>query len=204
MKMSFKLPFQTFPGIFSSIDSYTKRLAHSYYEGHGRLPTWFGVQGVPVRVPSHLEFRAYIPDRKILLTGVPDEIFRFPDGSHLIIDYKTARYTDTQDYLRPMYEVQLNGYAYLAEQIGIRPVSGLRLVYFEPEVDIDSSSVQQLILRNGFSMKFTKKVVKVPLRSSLVLGLADEARKIFDSKSAPDGKSGCQNCALLHDLSLIL
>ncbi len=32
------LPFQIFPGIFSSIDSYTKKVVHHLIDKHGRLP----------------------------------------------------------------------------------------------------------------------------------------------------------------------
>ena len=62
------------------------------------------------------------------------------DGSHLIVDYKTAKFTAHQDELFPMYEVQLNAYAVIGEQKGIAPVSGLALVYTEPVTDDATAS----------------------------------------------------------------
>jgi len=55
-----KLPFQIFPGIFSSIDSYSKRLTMSYFRRHGRVPKWFdgfGEPGVPIAVPGWSKFQ---------------------------------------------------------------------------------------------------------------------------------------------------
>ena len=63
-------------------------------------------------------------------------MFLRTDESYFIADHKTARFTNHQDELLPMYEVQLNGYAYIAESIGYSPITGLGLVYYEPFTDI--------------------------------------------------------------------
>ena len=34
------LPYQGFPGIFSSIDRYNKLVVNGYFEQHGCLPQW--------------------------------------------------------------------------------------------------------------------------------------------------------------------
>lgn len=47
----------------------------------------------------------------VILRGVPDLICRRRDGALAILDNKTARYTDGQDALAPLYETQLNAYA---------------------------------------------------------------------------------------------
>jgi len=73
-------------------------------------------------------------ETNIKLTGQPDEILKKKDGSYSIIDYKTSKFTANQDSLHPMYKTQLNGYAYIAEKIGLSPVSQLVLLYYEPQI----------------------------------------------------------------------
>jgi len=65
------------------------------------------------------------PETNILLTGVPDEILRHPGRGLWIGDYKTARFTETQDALAPMYHIQLNCYGIIAPSIGLGSVYGL-------------------------------------------------------------------------------
>ena len=204
MKMGFKLPFQIFPGIFSSIDSYSKKISHSYFDKHGRLPDWLGVTGKPIKVPPYSKFQTYIRDYDILFTGVPDEIIQLVDGSYFIIDYKTAKYTGTQDHLIPMYEIQLNGYAFIAEQIGISPVSGLSLLYYEPATNIESSSIDLYILDSGFSMEFFGKVINIELDPTRVIDLLQKAKALYDSESSPLGRDDCESCNLIDNLSLII
>jgi hypothetical protein len=40
LQLQNKLPFQIFPGIFSSIDSYSKRVIHSWFDKKGEAPPW--------------------------------------------------------------------------------------------------------------------------------------------------------------------
>jgi hypothetical protein len=106
-----KLPFQIFPGIFSSIDSYTKKVTNVHFDRYSRLPAWLeglAELGKPVKVPHYSKFGVLDEEADVLLRGTPDEILQKDDGSHIIVDYKTARFTRTQDSLLPLYEVQLN------------------------------------------------------------------------------------------------
>jgi len=96
LKSQFKLPWQIFPGIFSSIDSYTKKITWSYYEKYKVLPSWFQKLGEferPVKIPPRKQFSILDKDTNILLTGIPDDIFQRVNGSYFIIDYKTAKFT---------------------------------------------------------------------------------------------------------------
>ncbi len=55
LKLNCKLPYQIFPGIFSSIDSYTKKITWGYYEKFNSLPDWFKPFGdfvMPVKAPG--------------------------------------------------------------------------------------------------------------------------------------------------------
>ena len=59
LKCHFKMPYQIFPGIFSSIDIYSKKVTNCCFEKHGHLPQWLtaaGIQGMPTTVPHHSRF----------------------------------------------------------------------------------------------------------------------------------------------------
>src|SRR6266849_10097399 len=137
------LPFQSFPGIFSSIDAYTKRVVHSWIDQHQRMPAWLDEVG-PItgyrEPPHHSKFSVVDSQTDILLTGAVDGVFVRPDLSHIIIDYKTARYTSAQGALFPVYKTQLNAYALIGEARGGSPVSALALVYAEPVTDQAAAS----------------------------------------------------------------
>jgi RecB family exonuclease len=122
MKMQNRLPFQKFPGLMMILDSYTKRLVHEHYDRYHRIPNWFKPFGdleTPVHVPHHSKFFILDKETNIRLSGVPDAIFKCKDNTYCIIDYKTARWSQTQEDILPMYRVQLNGYAYIAEQVDL-------------------------------------------------------------------------------------
>jgi len=97
------------------------------------LLPWFdalGDLGVPIRVPGWSKSQTL--DSQNVLTGVPDEILRHPERGTWIGDYKTARFTETQNALTPLYVVQLNAYAFIAAKIGLGPVAGMGLIFYEP------------------------------------------------------------------------
>jgi len=109
-----QIPFQIFPGIFSSIDAYTKRVVHAWFDESGSPPPWLkeldGVTGYK-EPPTFHKFNTIVDEFDINLTGSPDGVFVRNDGSLMIVDYKTAKFTGNQDNLHPMYEAQLNAYA---------------------------------------------------------------------------------------------
>ncbi len=202
LRMS-KLPFQIFPGIFSSIDSYTKRIVHSAFDHHGAPPSWSSALGEVIGyVPTTSANRFNIHDdaTDILLTGVPDEILLLRDQSHVIIDYKTAKFTAAQDSLLPIYETQLNVYAMIASQIGPKPVSGLALVYMEPQTDeetaMDGGNHREL----GFSMPFHAHILPVEIKPRIIPPLLKRAREIYDATDPPPSREGCVDCRLVDEL----
>ena len=155
------LPHQIFPGIFSSIDFYTKKIVHGWFDRQGAAPTWlseFGVLRAYIDPPHFSKFQMIDESTNILLTGAPDAIFVRNDGSHLIGDYKTARFTKNQDSLLPVYEVQLNSYALIAEAIGISPVSAIALIYAEPRTEQADADRKENHDASGFSIGFAAKI----------------------------------------------
>ena len=202
LKLHQKLPWQIFPGIFSSIDSYSKSITSTYFDKYKKLPPWFSPYGdfiKPVSVPHHNRF--FIIDEKtnIRLTGVPDDIFLNADNSYSIIDYKTARYSKHQrDDLFPLYETQLNAYAYIGNRNGFSPVSSLLLCYYSPETFLlaeNPEKLDEVLLEDGFYMPFMAHIKKVELKEEeIVEPLLEEVREIGEMKKAPESREGCEDC----------
>lgn len=196
-------PFQIFPGIFSSIDSYGKKIVHGWFDRHGEPPPWLAglgeIKGY-VPPPHFSKFNVVHPETSIRLTGTPDGIFRLADGSHLIVDYKTAKFTPTQDALFPMYETQLNAYAYIGERCGLAPVSGLALVYTEPVTDDRTARQDTKVTREGFLMGFSAHIERVRISPPLVPRLLRKVRQVYDLPQPPKPTPGCGDCKLLDGL----
>lgn len=204
LRLNHQMPYSIFPGIFGSIDSYTKHIAHAWFDHHGRAPVWLAGLGDPVRYvepPHWAVFQTVIEEYDVLLTGAPDGVFVLPDGTYLIADYKTARYTSGQDALLPMYEAQLNAYALIAERTGIGKVSRLGLVYFEPPIcPAETCRDMNLHRDDGFLMQFTANVHEVGLDKAGLDSLLAKARGLFDQTTCPAGRRCCKDCQKLDAL----
>ena len=198
LKLGNALPWSIFPGIFSSIDSYSKKITWAYYAKYGKLPKWFAPWGEfvkPIKVLHHNKF--FIVDEKtnIRLTGVPDDIFLMEDGRYFIVDYKTAKYTKNQDSLSGMYRVQLNAYAYIFEKLEMGKVGGLGLVYYEPCGEAPVDDVEAVLQKDGFVMPFQAHLKKVDENADRVIpALLRIVRGLMDSEVVPEGRVGCEDC----------
>jgi hypothetical protein len=197
------LPYQIFPGIFSSIDSYSKKLVHGWFDRHHAAPPWLAplgeVEGY-VNPPHYSKFSILDPAADVVLRGTPDGIMVLRDGSYVIVDYKTAKFTMNQDELFPMYEVQLNAYAMIGEQKGIFPVSGLALIYTEPVTDDDTAKKDCFQNESGFLLEFTAHIRRVDLSPQTIPPLLAMVRELCDLSKPPRSTAGCKNCELLLGL----
>lgn len=197
------LPFQIFPGIFSSIDSYGKRLVRAWFERHDGPPPWLAPLGdIKKLLPTlhHSKFNVHDPETAILLTGTPDAVLEERNGSHIIIDYKTARYTEYQDELFPMYELQLNAYGYIGERCGLAPVSSLALVYTEPVTGDAAARNPANATKDGFNLKFSARVLPVNFQPQSIPRWLRKVRDICDLERPPERTAGCPDCSRLEDL----
>jgi len=200
-----KLPYQTpFPGIFHSIDKYGKDIIHDYFDRKQKLPEWYPDIG---NVKSYLssqklhwtKFRYEDAETGIVLQGTPDDIFRMADGKHHIVDYKTAKATKKQDELFPLYEVQLNVYAFIGNRRGEFPTTALSLIYVEPMTDIPSTEFDGVMDDAGFALNFMATRKKVELKGEeFVAGLMRRAREIYERSRPPAGRDGCEDCEKLE------
>ncbi|MSQ40155.1 MAG: hypothetical protein EXR55_00515 [Dehalococcoidia bacterium] len=202
-------PFQIpMSGIFISIDSYIKKLIHTPLDQGDDWPAWLPALGdVKAYVPRlhSLWFSCEDKDSGIQLAGTPDDVLRLEDGAYHIVDYKTAKVTKAQGALFPQYEVQLNAYAYIAEHLTqkepLAPVMALSLVYLEPQTDIASDALVDVVSGAGFRLQFNVVVKPVELHpNDMIPPLLSRARSIIDSKEPLEHIAGCQDERLLKQL----
>lgn len=201
------LPYQIFPGIFSSIDSYSKKLIHGWFDRHGEPPVWLAPLGDVtgyVNPPHYSKFRILDKESGVVLRGAPDGILRLRNGSYVIVDYKTAKFTPNQDELLPMYRVQLNAYAYIGERCDVKsrlvPVSGLALVYTEPMTDDKAAHDAVNASKDGFKLGFSCHIERINLALDMIPVLLCKVRNIYDLQRAPQQSADCKNCDLVEDL----
>jgi len=198
LRVNNKLPFQIFPGIFASLDSYQKKVVHAIIDSDKR-PEWLQSIGDFVayrKAPHWSKFNVDIKEYGITLTGAVDDILVTREGNIIIPDYKTAKFTPNQDKLLPMYEIQLNGYAVIAEGVGISPVTGLSLIYFEPITDDQAASDHKTPY--GFDMAFTAHPVNMPIDRDKLNNAMEKTREIYDMATPPAGATGCKDCNALE------
>jgi PD-(D/E)XK nuclease superfamily len=197
------LPYQVFPGIFNSIDAFSKNLVHGWFDRHGGPPEWLSPLGNihTYEIPPHYsKFQTLDAGSQILLTGAPDGVLIRNDRSRVIIDYKTAKFTEFQDELFPIYEAQLNGYAHIGANFWKEPVSALALVYTEPVTGKATAHQDANFTDQGFRMPFSARILPVDRKPKLVPKLLRRVREILDLTSPPASLEGCEDCLLLGEL----
>ena len=198
-----KIPFQIFPGIFSSIDSNAKKPGAWLVRSAPGSAAVARRRSATSRVTAILRTTA----NSAFSTGKPTSfcVGRPTESGmdaipHLIVDYKTAKFTAHQDELFPMYEVQLNAYALIGEQKGLAPVSGLALVYTEPVTDDATAAKDGNQTNTGFLMEFSAHIRQVDLSPENIPPLLARVREVYDRKRPPNPRKGCNDCARLQDL----
>ena len=191
------------PGIFSSIDGFSKRAILAFYEKNGHFPPWIAGRWAdvrPLKTPHHSSFRLTDPETGIVLTGIPDLMLGLSGRRLAILDLKTARFSDHQDALLPMYQTQLNGYALIAEGLGMGHVEALGLVYGEPPANDQDDGLDALVSDVGFSMPFKATAMPIELDRSLIPPLLRKAKTLLEMKNPPESQEGCENCRLVDEL----
>ncbi len=198
------LPWQGFPGIFSSIDRYTKRVVVGHLEREGNLPPW--MSGI-AEAPQHLEpphwskFQATDEETGVTLRGEADAVFRLAEGSCAIIDYKTSRYNPENRSQHRVYRAQLNAYAWIAQRLEFPSASRLALVYMEPATDPETVDIPGSVDGEGFALGFRPRVVEVELDTDrLIPPLLRQAARIHTLSDVPEPRDGCRDCAALEGL----
>ena len=198
------LPFQSFPGIFSTIDRYNKLIVQHHFDRQNAMPAWLeglGEVGSYINPPHWSSFKVTHAETGLTVRGEADGIFKMSDGSYTIVDYKTSKYSPAQRGMYSNYEVQLNAYAYIGEHLGFSPVRRLALVYMEPLTDEETTQDPRLVDDRGFSMGFEATIVDVDLSPErLIPPLLHRVRDVADMERAPLGLPGCKDCQAIDSL----
>ena len=198
------LPWQGFPGIFSSIDRYTKRVILGHLERRGRLPSWLsgiGDASGHIDPPHWSKFKADDETTGVTLRGEADAVFQLTDDTCAIIDYKTSRHNPDNRSQHRVYRAQLNAYAWIGHRLDFPRVSKLALVYMEPATDDDTLNTPELVTASGFDLGFNPRVGGVDLDPELLIPpLLRQAARIHSLTASPDARDGCRDCAALEGL----
>ena len=202
------LPWQGFPGIFSSIDRYTKQVILAHLQREGHLPPWMSPIGDAaghIDPPHWSRFKAQDENTGATLRGEADAIFRLSDGTCAIIDYKTSRYNPDNRGQHRIYRAQLNSYAWIGQRLDLPPVSRLALIYMEPATDDSAVGTPELVDDAGFAMGFRPRVVDVDLDPErLIPPLLRRAARLHALTTPPKSRNGCRDCAALETLQAAL
>ena len=198
------LPWQSFPGIFSSIDRYTKQVIVNHLDREGRVPEWLsgiGEAAGHLDPPHWSKFQAKDESTAATLRGEADAIFLLSDGTCAIVDYKTSRYNPDNRSRHRIYRAQLNAYAWIGQRLDLPSVSKLALVYMEPATDGDAISSTNPVGTDGFDLGFLPRLVDVDLDPErLIPPLLRQAARIHALSAPPKGRNGCRDCAALEGL----
>jgi hypothetical protein len=201
-RMGFKAPFSMFPGIFSTLDKYQKNMVTEHIKAHGKVPEWLNVFGEFTEVvpsPHWSKFSMDLPDGW-KFRGATDTLLRKTDGSLFILDEKTAMPKGEGHPLEALYDVQLNGYAKIAEAVGLGPVSGLGIVYNTPQQFGEDITVEKMASDDSYTMKFVPVTREVSIDGDNITILLSRATTIIEMETCPTGNEGCKNCLKIDEL----
>ena len=201
------LPYQSFPAIFSSIDSYTKNVVSSHFQENGNLPNWLHELGEindSIKPPGWRKFFREDLPTGVTVRGEADAIFQLEDGSFLILDYKTSRYNPKRTRALQIYEIQLNAYAWIAESLGYSPVNRLYLAFMEPESGGNYVRSSDSVNSKGFTLGFKARLVPVRRRpETLIPPILEKVIKVAHMETPPP-RTRCKDCNNLDSMVIKL
>lgn len=198
IKRNAKIPWQIFPGIFSSIDSYSKKIVHHHFDKLGGPPAWMPEIADAVKylkAPHWSKYFRVHNETGITVSGAVDDLFECGNKDRIIVDYKTAKYTENQDKLKPMYDIQLNTYAFIEEGFGSVVRDDLPLVYCEPVTE----PAPHLLIGHGFNMSFSVKSVIIKKDFRHLFEVLKTAKEIL-SGPIPKVSAECKDCDSLNSI----
>mgnify|MGYP001160780903 FL=1 len=198
------LPYQAFPAIFSSIDSFTKNVIATYFDKYSSLPDWLGEIGnvtENIKPPNWRKFHRTDETTGITVRGEADAIFRLADGSYVIADYKTSRYNPDRKSTLLSYQMQLNAYAWISESYGYNPINHLYLIFMEPESQKEYASSNSSISQTGIALGFKSNIIEVDRRPEKLIPTAlSKVHSVSKMKTPPDSGNRCRDCSKLDQM----
>jgi hypothetical protein len=206
-KLHFHPPFNNFgAAIFNNCQAMQEAAIGYYLAKDGRLPKQFApFCDIKARadVNKHFSKFGYMHESGVWLYGSPDEVLVREDDSIVIVDHKTAhpKSEGKKDRFQPQYQIQTIGYGLIAEdgfQLG--ETSGGALFYWDIQHESVISNPGNFIEDGKLWTYFVPKVIPVEIDYSRIEALLKEAKKIWKSKTPPEGEKGCEDCKKLKAL----
>ena len=204
------LPWQGFPGIFSSIDRHTKQVVVSHLQREGRLPPWLasaflskaGHAVEHIDPPHWSKFQATDEATGVTLRGEADAIFRLADGSCAIVDYKTSRYNPDNRGQHRIYRAQLNAYAWIARRLDFPPVSRVWrwFTWSQPPATAKATPRNWWTPRDSPSASAPGWWRWSCPPDRLLPPLLRQSARIHALPAPPDARDGCRDCDALEGL----
>lgn len=221
-RMGFHPPFDNFgAAIFHDCQSMQEAMIGHYLDRDGCLPDEFAPFcdiKERIDISKHWSHYGYWHKSGIWLYGSPDEVMRRKDNTGVIWDHKTAhpRHADADDSksadrrkkkvdrFRPMYDVQVTGYALIGE-VGkkLGRFSAGALCYWDIQHQSVIAEPSKFIKNGQLWTAFKPVIYEVELDYSRIDRLLTEAKKIWKSKVPPEGRKGCKDCKKLAALNAL-
>jgi hypothetical protein len=184
----FQRPRSILPKIFTIIDSQMKEALANRHTSE-----------IDVSLPAGvLEYGdRWVESRAIIVPGFAstcfirgrlDGVIRFKDGSHGLVDFKTAPAKGEHILL---YSRQLHAYAWALENpadgaLSLTPISRLGLLVFEPS---------EFHRQNGtYLLSGGLQLIEVPRDDAAFLQFLGEVLQVLEQPEAPGGSPSCPWC----------
>lgn len=123
------------------------------------------------------------PKSGVILKGKLDDLLKEPGGAYRAIDYKSGK--PGEEKARRYYQHQMDGYAYLAEASGYRPVRDAVLIFFE-------TAKGEALARGRMDLRITPQ--PLPTNPGRVPDLLRKARDIITQEKPPEADADCEWC----------
>lgn len=199
MRLRFHAPFDHGGGaLWTYMQQIQEAQVGHHIEKNGRLPKEFSpfcdING-RAEFPKHWSKFRYQHKSGVILYGIPDEIFTLADGSLCVIDHKTAMNKGREDPFLPIYNSQVVGYSDIAENgLGLGEVTKAGLFYWEVHREDTISDPSGHYDKGNVWVSFFPKPLEFDVDYAFLDPLLKEAKKLWKSDSAPDGREGCKDC----------
>ncbi len=79
-----------------------------------------------------------------------------------------------------LFKAQLNGYAYIAENVGYRPATGLGRAYYEPFTNITPGLIDDYAENDGFLYVFLFHTMGIKFDPDMIPILLQKVREVYD------------------------
>ena len=189
-----KLPYQSFPGCFSTLDRAGKSLL-SIWVDCGKTPPWlekYGTIKALIKPPHWSKFSFERGGLKV--RGEADAIALLESGKLLIPDLKTAVFSDAQESILPVYAGQLNCYALAAEAQGVGEVGQLVIVYCQPSAVVRRETFGDA----HYSVDFSILPMAVHRNDERVYEMCDRVSALLEGPLPSPGQT-CKECHIVEE-----